>query len=83
MMTEEGKTKDDEIIDKEGIKDGKIIKGINKIEMVNLAKLGIIEIITIEIMEIDKEGIWSVSIVKKKDIERMIVHYVTHSQAPW
>jgi hypothetical protein len=57
MMTEEGKTKDDEIIDKEGIKDGKIIKGINKIEMVNLAKLGIIEIITIEIMEIDKEGI--------------------------
>jgi hypothetical protein len=51
--------------------------------MVNLAKLGIIEIITIEIMEIDKEGIWSVSIVKKKDIERMIVHYVTHSQAPW
>jgi hypothetical protein len=51
MTTEEGK-----------VKDGKIIKGINKIEMASLAKMGIIEttiieIIITKIMEIDKEGI--------------------------
>jgi hypothetical protein len=35
----------------------------------------VIEIIITKIMEIDKEGIWSVSTTKKKDIRRMIVHY--------
>jgi len=39
MTTEEGKVKDGEIIDKKKIKDGKTIKGINKIEMYNLANL--------------------------------------------
>jgi hypothetical protein len=43
MITEEGRAKDGEIIDKEGIKDGKIIKGIEKIEMANLTKMGLIE----------------------------------------
>jgi hypothetical protein len=62
MTIEEGRAKDGKIIDKEEIKDGKIIKGINKIEMVSLAKMGIIEMILIEItitkiMKIDKEGI--------------------------
>ncbi len=70
MTIEEGRAKDGKIIDKEEIKDGKIIKGINKIEMVSLAKMGIIEMILIEItitkiMKIDKEGIWSVSIAEK------------------
>lgn len=49
---EEGKAKDGKIIDKEEIKDGKIIKGVDKIEMASLAEMGIIEI-----MEIGKEGI--------------------------
>jgi len=62
MITKEQKTKDGEIIDKEGIKDGKIIKDINKIKMANLVEMGIIKmtitgIITTEIMEIGKEGI--------------------------
>jgi hypothetical protein len=60
--TKEGITKDGEIIDKEGIKDGKIIEGINKIKLANLAKMGITkmiiaEIITTKIKEISKEGI--------------------------
>jgi hypothetical protein len=44
MITKERKAKDGEIIDKEGIKDGKIIKGINKIKMANLVEMGIIKI---------------------------------------
>jgi hypothetical protein len=36
--TEEGRTKDGKIINKEGIKDAQIIEGIDKIEMANLAK---------------------------------------------
>ncbi len=79
MITKDGKAKDGETINKDGIKDGKIIKVIDKIKMANLAKMGIIRmaitrIITIKIMEIDKEGIWSVSVVEK-DIKGMIVHY--------
>jgi hypothetical protein len=59
--TEEGRTKDGKIINKEEIKDGKIIKGIDKIEMASLAKnsitkMVIIEIIITEIIEIGKEG---------------------------
>jgi pimeloyl-CoA synthetase len=78
--TEEGRTKDGKIIDKEGIKDEKIIKGIEKIEMASLAEMGItkmviVEIITTKIMEIGKEGICRVYVVKKKDIKGMIVHY--------
>jgi hypothetical protein len=38
MTTKAGKAKDNEIIDKEEIKDGKIIKGIDKIEMANYLK---------------------------------------------
>jgi hypothetical protein len=57
MIIKEGKAKDCKITDKEGIKDGKIIKGVDKIEMVSLVEMGIIKIITIEIMEISKEGI--------------------------
>jgi hypothetical protein len=62
MITKDGKAKDGETINKDGIKDGKIIKVIDKIKMANLAKMGIIRmaitrIITIKIMEIDKEGI--------------------------
>jgi len=36
-----GRAKYDKIIDKEGFKDGKIIEGINKMEMNNLARMGI------------------------------------------
>ncbi len=51
------------IIGKEGIKDNKIIECIKKIEMANLAEMGILEttiaeIITTKIMEINKEGIY-------------------------
>ncbi len=74
MKTKERRMKDGKIIDKEKIKDGKIIEGINKIEMASLTKMGIIEITITKIMEIDKEGIWSISIAKE-DIRRMIVHY--------
>jgi hypothetical protein len=52
MITKEGRAKDGEITDKERIKDGKIIKGINKIEMTNLTK-----ILITKIMEIHKEEI--------------------------
>ncbi len=56
--------------------DGKIIKVIDKIKMASLTKMGIIgtAITRIITMEIDKEGIWNVSITKK-DIKGMIVHY--------
>jgi hypothetical protein len=39
-----------------------------------ITRMAITRIITIKIMEIDKEGIWSVSVVEK-DIKGMIVHY--------
>jgi hypothetical protein len=54
--TKEGRAKDGEIIDKEEIKDGKIIEGIDKIKMANLVKMGITKIIIIEIMETTKRG---------------------------
>ncbi len=57
MIIEEGRAKDGKIIDKEGIKDGKIIEGINKIKMVNPIKMGIIEMVIIKIMDIGKEEI--------------------------
>jgi hypothetical protein len=38
MTTKVGKAKDNEIIDKEEVKDGKIIKSIDKIEMANYLK---------------------------------------------
>jgi hypothetical protein len=38
--SKEGRVKDGKIIDKEIIKDGKIIEGIDKIKMANLAKMG-------------------------------------------
>jgi hypothetical protein len=80
MITKEGRAKDGEIIGKEGIKDGKIIKHIDKIKMPTLVEMGITKmviakIITIEIMEIGKEGIRSVFAAEKKDIIGMIVHY--------
>ncbi len=59
--TENGRAKDGEIINKEGIKDAQIIEGIDKIEMASLAKMCITKI-----MEIGKEGIWNVSITEKK-----------------
>jgi hypothetical protein len=46
------KAKDCEITDKEGIKDGKIVEGIDKIVMANLT-----EILIIEIVEIGNEAI--------------------------
>jgi hypothetical protein len=62
IIIEYGRAKDGKTIDKDEIKDGKIIKVTDKIEMVSLAKMGITEmaitkIITIKIMEIGKEGI--------------------------
>jgi len=57
MIIEEGRAKDGKIINKEGIKDGKIIEGINKIKMVNPIKMGIIEMVIIKIMDIGKEEI--------------------------
>ncbi len=80
MIIKDKRTKDGETIDRDGIKDGKIIKVIDKIKMASLVEMGItktaiIGIITTKIMEIGKEGIWSVSIVKKKDIKGMIVNY--------
>jgi hypothetical protein len=38
MTTKEGRAKDGKIIDKEEIKDGKIIEGIDKIEMASYSK---------------------------------------------
>jgi hypothetical protein len=62
MITEEGRAKHGETITKDGMKDGKIIKVINKIKMANLVEIGITKtiitgIITTEIMEISKEVI--------------------------
>jgi len=52
MITKEQRVGDGEITNKEGIKDGKIIEGIDKIEMANPTKMGITEMV-----EIDKEEI--------------------------
>lgn len=62
MTTEEGKVKDGEKYNKKEIKDGQIIKGINKIVMDNSTDLGrtemvITKMVTIKIMEVRKEGI--------------------------
>jgi hypothetical protein len=62
MITKDEKAKDGETIDRDKIKDGKIIDVINKLEMGNLAKMGItrmtiIGIITTKIMKIGHEGI--------------------------
>jgi len=62
MIIEEGRAKDGKTITKDGMKDGKIIEVINMIKMASLVKMGItkttiIGIITIEIMEINKEVI--------------------------
>jgi len=57
MTIEEGKIKDDKIIDKKEIKDGKIIEGINKIVMDNPVDPGITKMVIIEIIEVNKEGI--------------------------
>jgi hypothetical protein len=43
--------------------------------MANLTEMGITEILIIEIVEIGNEAIWSVFVVKKKDVKGMIVHY--------
>jgi hypothetical protein len=43
--------------------------------MANLIEIGITEILIIEIVEIDKEEIWSVSDVENKDIKGMTIHY--------
>ncbi len=56
-IIKERKAKDYEIIDKEGIKDGKIVEGIDKIAMANLTEMGITEILIIEIVEIGNEAI--------------------------
>jgi len=69
MIAEEQRIRDGEITNKEGIKDGKIIEGIDKIEMANPTKMGITEMVDID------EEIWSVFVVEKKDIKGMIVHY--------
>jgi hypothetical protein len=62
MITKDERAKDGNTIDREEIKDGKIIEVIDKIKMASLAEMGItgtiiIRIITIEIMEISNEGI--------------------------
>jgi hypothetical protein len=62
MIIKDKRTKDGETIDRDGIKDGKIIKVIDKIKMASLVEMGItktaiIGIITTKIMEIGKEGI--------------------------
>jgi hypothetical protein len=41
MITEDKKAKDGEIINKDGIKDGKIIKVIDKIKMTKLVEMHI------------------------------------------
>ncbi len=79
MITEDKKAKDGEIINKDGIKDGKIIKVIDKIKMTKLVEMHITGttitwIITIKIMEIDKEGTWNVFAAENKDIKGMIVY---------
>jgi hypothetical protein len=40
-----------------------------------ITEMAIIKFTITEIMEIDKEEIWSVFVAKKKDIKGMIVHY--------
>jgi hypothetical protein len=45
-----------------------------------ITEMVITKIITTEIMEIDKEVIWSVSIAWKKDIRRMTIHYIWNQQ---
>jgi len=62
MITKDERAKDGNTIDRDEIKDGKIIEVIDKIKMASLAEMGItgtiiIRIITIEIMEISNEGI--------------------------
>lgn len=79
MIIEEGRAKDGKTITKDGMKDGKIIEVINMIKMASLVKMGItkttiIGIITIEIMEINKEVIWII-FVAKKYIKGMTIHY--------
>ncbi len=69
MTTKEGEVKDGKTNDKEEIKVGKTIEVLSKIEMDDLTKMGITEM-----KGINKVGIWSVFIVIKKDIKRMIVH---------
>ncbi len=59
-------------IDKKEIKDGKTIKGINKIVMDNLVDLGVTKMVTIEIMELEKEGIWTIFVVKKKALKEWL-----------
>jgi len=56
-ITKEGKVKDGKIIDKKEIKDGKTIKGIDKIVMDNVVDLGITKMVIVKIMEVGKEGI--------------------------
>jgi hypothetical protein len=41
MITKDGRAKDGKRINKDGIKDGKIIEVINKIEMASLVKMSI------------------------------------------
>jgi len=48
MIAEEQRIRDGEITNKEGIKDGKIIEGIDKIEMANPTKMGITEMVEID-----------------------------------
>jgi hypothetical protein len=43
MITKDKKAKDGKTIDRDKIKDGKIIKVIDKIEMASLTKMGIAE----------------------------------------
>ncbi len=57
MITKKGKAKDGETINKDRMKDGKIIKVIDKIKMASLVEMGITKIIITEIMEISKEVI--------------------------
>jgi hypothetical protein len=40
-----------------------------------ITKTTITGIITIEIMEISKEVIWTIFVAKKKDIKGMTIHY--------
>jgi len=64
MTTKEGK-----------IKDGKTIESISKIAMDNLVNLNITKIVIFEIMEVGKEGIRTIFVVKKRGIKGMIVQF--------
>jgi hypothetical protein len=57
MITKEGRAKDGKITNKEGIKDGKIIEGINKIKIANPIKMGLTKMVIIRIMEINNEEV--------------------------